>query len=141
MIETTRPAVTEFRDFKDFKYGPVAAAAIMFVLFVGSVGWPLFIWPLVALAHHVAVWPSGVYLTALTMLLVAGSFRVIGRGTSMDDDGVVVRGWLRSWRVGWPQVVRLTDGCTLIGAWGLTALLSDGRAVNCPCTGSGGLLA
>jgi hypothetical protein len=141
MIESTSPAVMEFTDFKDFKYGRVAAAAIVFVLFVGSVGWPLFVWPLVALAHHVAVWPAAVYLTALTVLLVAGSFRVIRRGTWMDDDGLSVRGWLRSRRVGWPQVVRLTDGCTLFGAWGLTALLSDGRAVDCPCTGSGLLLA
>lgn len=133
MIDLDSPTVTEFR------HGSAMAIAGLVVSSWVVCGWPLVIWPLVALAHHVAVWPAAAYLTVLAGLIAASTYRGARGGTRMDNSGLVIRGWLRSWRLGWPQVAQLTDGCDFGGVWVLTVLLNDGRAINCPATSLGPL--
>jgi Bacterial PH domain len=58
-------------------------------------------------------------------------------GVHLDDDGVTVRKFLRTVRVGWPEVSRFEDGRVAIDAgrawaWALNIVPRDGRAITIP---------
>ena len=101
--------------------------------YVSGLGWPVFVWPFVAISRHLVVWQAVAYLVVLTGLHVAFCYRLARVALLIGDDGLVVRNILRSWRVGWPQVAEFVDGGDG-SQWALTVLLVDGRAVTCAAT-------
>jgi hypothetical protein len=58
-------------------------------------------------------------------------------GACFDDHGITVRKFLRTYRLGWHEVSRLTDGQVSVDqgrdlAWALNVVLRDGRVIKTP---------
>lgn len=58
-------------------------------------------------------------------------------GASFDDEGVMVRKFLRTYRLGWHEVSRLADGYVMVDngserAWALDVVLHDGPVITTP---------
>jgi hypothetical protein len=73
-------------------------------------------------------------------------YRFWRMGARFDDHGVKIRGFLRTDRVGWPEVSHFADGVTRVGVggekfrdcWALVIVLRDGRTITVTATAEQG---
>jgi hypothetical protein len=94
-----------------------------------------------------ALIPRGHVLAAAAYLVIAATvsawegWRGWRMGLRLDDHGVTIRNFFRTYQFGWPQVDRFTDGSANGGnagrVWALSIVLRDGRAVTATATSSG----
>jgi hypothetical protein len=128
MIDVESPAVTRVTDGRGRSAGILVAQVVCY-------GWCLYIWPIPVLVNNVAPWPiPAAYLVVVTGLVAACFYRAARVALVISDSGLVVRNFLRSWRVGWPEIARLVDGCAFVDDWALTVLLADGHALTSTAT-------
>jgi len=69
------------------------------------------------------------YAALLAIALIVSCVRAYRLGVRFDDDGVTVRNFSRTYRLGWEQVSRFADGGNSKGGWALTVICRDGRAI------------
>jgi hypothetical protein len=91
--------------------------------------------------------PRGHVLAAVAYLVVAAALSIWGCsrgwriGLRLGDDGVTVRNFLRTYRIGWPEVRCFADGSVSRGesgrVWALSIVLRDGRVVTASATSGG----
>lgn len=82
---------------------------------------------------HFPVPGVAAYLAVVTTAVIVGCFRGWRIGLLMDQHGLTVRNYFRSYRFGWPEVKCFADGSAHCGesgwVWALSIMLHDGRAV------------
>jgi hypothetical protein len=73
------------------------------------------------------------YLVLVATVLIVACLRSWRMGLSMDNHGVTIRNYFRTYRAGWGEVSRFADGAVNTGAdgrrWALRVILQDGRAI------------
>jgi hypothetical protein len=73
------------------------------------------------------------YLILLAAVLVVACLRSWRMGLSMDNHGVTIRNYFRTYRAGWGEVSRFADGAVNTGAggrqWALRVILRDGKTI------------
>lgn len=87
---------------------------------------------------HLPETAVAVGLAIVAVALIWGCSRGWRMGLYMGHEGVTVRNYFRTYRVGWPEVIGLVDGRALAGGkwWALTVLMDGGRAVTASGTAS-----
>jgi hypothetical protein len=81
------------------------------------------------------------YLAAAAAVSIWGCFRGWRMGLRLDDQGVTIRNYFRTYRIGWPGVRRFADGSVSGGEagrlWALNVMLRDGRVITAAATSRG----
>jgi hypothetical protein len=81
------------------------------------------------------------YLVIVVAAVIWGCFRSWRMELRMDNRGVTVRNYFRTYRIGWPEVSCFTDGAVYAGAagrqWALSVVRRNGRVVTACCTSCG----
>ena len=86
------------------------------------------------LVKHVPVPGVVAYLGLIAATTIWGCSRGWRMGVRMDDFGITVRNYFRTYRIGWPEVLRLADGAGPVpeggrAGWALSVVLHGGQAV------------
>lgn len=115
-------------------------AAILITFFFGSfaVFVPLFRFPESLRPFPVA--DVQAYLVLVSAAVTSGCIRAWRMGVGFDTNGVTVRNYFRTYKIGWAEVDCLVDGAALGGSlggesggmekrWALSVLTRDGRAL------------
>jgi hypothetical protein len=76
------------------------------------------------------------YLSIVAVVLIVLFYRFWRMGVRFDANGILIRGFLRTVRFGWPEVSHFADGRTTLTmgessatVWAPVVVLHDGRAV------------
>jgi hypothetical protein len=88
---------------------------------------------------HVPETAVAAVLAIVAAAVIWGWSRSWRMGLYMDDKGLTVRNYFRTYRFGWAEVTRFVDGSISLlnkGYWALSVLVADGRAVTVSGTAS-----
>jgi hypothetical protein len=107
------------------------------------------LWPFVAGKYRLGTnkwsprlvmhFPEAAVVSVLAIVavgLIWGWSRSWRMGLYMNQNGVTVRNYFRTYRFGWPEVTRLVDGSPWYGYWALSVLVTGGGAVTASGTAS-----